>query len=342
MHDLQRTDICTLWQSFTNLKESMYNDQRKTFIQHVSDAKGSSGWSACTIGTERVVLCDSLLYLQRIFQDTSYVCRPGCFSGLVHKGRQLCSLLSTSCQSSGWFACPNIRLKCTCDRFSRFTKTPGQLMCPAGKATYSPFHSFLQNTLKVETQGVSFKRWWQLCMICKELRIVLCDSHFPTWRSPCTTIKGRHSYSMFQMQRAALDGLHAQQVLRESCSVTIYCICRGFFKTLAMFVSQAASQVWYTKADRYAACFQRPARALDGLHAQISDWNVLATVSADSQKPQDSWCALQARLRISPFILSCRNILKAETQAVCFKRWWQLCMICKELTFVLCVSHFPT
>ena len=83
MHDLQRIENCTLWQSFTNLKESMYNDQRKTFIQHVSDAKGSSGWSACTIGTERVVLCDSLLYLQRIFQDTSYVCKPGCFSGLV-------------------------------------------------------------------------------------------------------------------------------------------------------------------------------------------------------------------------------------------------------------------
>ena len=82
MHDLQRIENCTLWQSFTNLKESMYNDQRKTFIQHVSDAKGSSGWSACTIGTERVVLCDSLLYLQRIFQDTSYVCKPGCFSGL--------------------------------------------------------------------------------------------------------------------------------------------------------------------------------------------------------------------------------------------------------------------
>ena len=144
MHDLQRTENCTLWQSFTNLKESMYNDQRKTFIQHVSDAKGSSGWSACTIGTERVVLCDSLLYLQRIFQDTSYVCKPGCFSGLVHKGRQLCSLLSTSYQSSGWFARPNIRLNCTCDSFSRFTKSPGQLMCPAGKATYSHFHSFLQ------------------------------------------------------------------------------------------------------------------------------------------------------------------------------------------------------
>ena len=41
-------------------------------------------------------------------------------------------------------------------------------------------------------------------------RIVLCDSVFPIWRSPCTTITGRHSYSMFQMQRAALEGLHAQ------------------------------------------------------------------------------------------------------------------------------------
>ena len=103
MHDLQRTENCTLWQSFSNLKESMYNDQRKTFIQHGSDAKSSSGWSACTIGTERVVLCDSLLYLQRMFQDTSYFCKPSCFSGLVHKGRQLCSLLSTSCQI--WMVC---------------------------------------------------------------------------------------------------------------------------------------------------------------------------------------------------------------------------------------------
>ena len=51
-----------------------------------------------------------------------------------------------------------------------------------------------------------------------------------------------------------------------------------FFKTLAMFVSQAVSQVWYKgkgNVDSYAACFQRPARALDGLHAQISDWTVL-------------------------------------------------------------------
>ena len=108
-----------------------------------------------------------------------------------------------------------------------------------------------------------------------------------------------------------------------------------------MFVSQAVSQLWYTKADSYAACFQRPTRALDGLHAQISDWTVLATVLADSQNPQDSWCALQARLRIRIFILSCRDTLKAETQAVCFKRWWQLCMICKELTIVLCDSHLP-
>ena len=153
MHDLQRTENCTLCQSFPNLKESMYNDQRKTFIQHVSDAKGSSGWSACTIGTERVVLCDSLLYLQRIFQDTSYVCKP------------------------------------------------------------------------------------------------------------------------------------------------------------------AASQVWYTKADSYAACFQRPTRALDGLHAQISDWTVLATVLADSQNPQDSWCALQARLRIRIFILSCRDTFKGRNSS---------------------------
>ena len=179
MHDLQRTDICTLCQSFPNLKESMYNDQRKTFIQHVSDAKGSSIWSACTIGTERVVLCDSLLYLQRIFQDTSYVCKPGCFSGLVHKGRQLCSLLSTSCQSSGWFACPNIRLKCTCDRFSRFTETPGQLMCPAGKATYSPFHSFLQRYFKCRN---SSSMLWTLMAAMHDLQrtvnCTLCQS-FP-------------------------------------------------------------------------------------------------------------------------------------------------------------------
>ena len=142
-----------------------------------------------------------------------------------------------------------------------------------------------------------------------------------------------------------LEGVHVQRSKEDihtacfRCKGQLYMVCmhnrywesraqwqfivsaEDFSKTLAMLVSQAASQVWYTKADSYAACFQRPARALDGLHAQILDWTVLATVSADSQKPQDSWCALQARLRISPFILSCRNILKAETQAVCFKRW---------------------
>ena len=47
-------------------KAAIYIDQRKTFIQHVSDAKGSPGGSACTIGTDRVVLCDSSLYQQRI------------------------------------------------------------------------------------------------------------------------------------------------------------------------------------------------------------------------------------------------------------------------------------
>ena len=68
---------------------------------HTACFRCSTGGSACTIGTERVVLCDSLLYLQMIVQCTSYVCKPGCFSGLVHKGRQLCSLLLTSYQSSG-------------------------------------------------------------------------------------------------------------------------------------------------------------------------------------------------------------------------------------------------
>ena len=151
MHDLQRIESCTLWQSFSNLKESMYNDQKKTFIQHVSDAKSSSGWSACTIGTERGVLCDSLLYLQRMFQDTSYVCKPSCFSGLVHKGRQLCSLLSTSCQT--WMVCMHkYQIELYWRQFQQIHRIPIlscrqqklKSMCPAGKATYSPFHSFLQ------------------------------------------------------------------------------------------------------------------------------------------------------------------------------------------------------
>ena len=123
---------CTWWQCFPNLKESMYNDHRKTFIQHVSDAKGSPGGSACTIGTERVVLCDSILYQQRIVQDTSYVCKLGRFSGLVHNGRQLCSMLWTSDRSSGWFASTYVRVNCTCDNFSRFTESQGQPMCRAG------------------------------------------------------------------------------------------------------------------------------------------------------------------------------------------------------------------
>ena len=178
-------------------------------------------------------------------------------------------------------------------------------------------------------------------MICKELTIVLCDSHLPIWRSPCTTIKGRHSYSMFRC-KGQLWMVCMHNRYWESRALWQFIVsAEDFFKTLAMFVSQAVSQLWYTTADSYAACFQRPARALDGLHAQISDWTVLATVLADSQNPQDSWCALQARLRIRIFILSCRDTLKAETQAVCFKRWWQLCMICKELRIVLCDSHLP-
>ena len=60
------------------------------------------------------------------------------------KADSYAACFQTSCQSSGWFARQNIRLNCTCDSFSRFTKSPGQLMCPAGKATYSHFHSFLQ------------------------------------------------------------------------------------------------------------------------------------------------------------------------------------------------------
>ena len=60
---------------------------------HTACFRCSTGGSACTIGTERVVLCDSLLYLQMIVQCTSYVCEPGCFSGVGHKGKQLRCLL---------------------------------------------------------------------------------------------------------------------------------------------------------------------------------------------------------------------------------------------------------
>ena len=115
---------CTWWQCFANLKESMYNDQRKTFIQHVSDAKGSPGGSACTIGTERVVLCDSILCQQMIV--SSYVC---CRFGTQW---QLCRMLWTSDRSSGWFASTYVRVNCTCDNFSRFTESQGRLMCRAG------------------------------------------------------------------------------------------------------------------------------------------------------------------------------------------------------------------
>ena len=109
MHDLQRPERTVLGDSVFRSwrrphKAAIYVDQRKTFIQHVSDAKGSPGGSACTIGTERVVLCDSILCQQMIVQDTSYVCKLGRFSGLVHNGRQLCRMLWTSDRSSGWFA----------------------------------------------------------------------------------------------------------------------------------------------------------------------------------------------------------------------------------------------
>ena len=218
MHDLQRIESCTLWQSFSNLKESMYNDQRKTFIQHVSDAKSSSGWSACTIGTERVVLCDSLLYLQRMFQDTSYVCKPAasqvwytkadsyaaCFQRPARAvvGLHARALDGLHAQVSDWIVLATV---------SADSQNPqDSWRALQARLRIRPFILSCRDTLKAETQAVCFKRWWQLCMICKELRIVLCDSHFPIWRSPCTTIKGRHSYSMFQMQRAALDGLHAQ------------------------------------------------------------------------------------------------------------------------------------
>ena len=71
MHDLQGTERLVLGDSVFPIWRSpcttaIYVDQRKTFIQHVSDAKGSPGGSACTIGTERVVLCDSILCQQMI------------------------------------------------------------------------------------------------------------------------------------------------------------------------------------------------------------------------------------------------------------------------------------
>ena len=152
-------------------------------------------------------------------------------------------------------------------------------------------------------------------MICKELRIVPCDSHLPIWRSPCTTIKGRHSYSMFRCKGQLWMVCMHNRYWESRALWQFIVFAEDFFKTLAMFVSQAVSQFWYTKADSYAACFQRPARAVVGLHAQISDWTVLATVLADSQNPQDSWCALQARLRIRIFILSCRDTFKGRNSS---------------------------
>ena len=227
------------------------------------------------------------------FQDTSYVGRPSCFSGLVHKGRQLCSLLSTSCQSSGWFACPNIRLNCTCDSFSRFTETPGQLMCPAGKATYSPFHSIWQRYFKCSSSML-----WTLMAAIHDLQrtvSTLCQS-FPNLKESMY-----NDQRMVSAKGSSICCMHNRywesQIVRGFFQDTSY-VCRpGCFSGLVHKGRQLCS--------------------LLSTSCQSSGWfacpNIRLKCTCDSfsrfTKSQDSWCALQARLRIRPFILSCRNTL---------------------------------
>ena len=55
--------------------------------------------------------------------------------------------------------------------------------------------------------------------------------------------------------------------------------------------------------------------ARDGLHAHMTGELNFATVFAESQNPQHSCCALQARLRNLTFMLSCTDISKAESHA---------------------------
>ena len=144
-----------LWQFIVSAEDA---EDFSGLVQDTSYVCKPYGWTASQVIRPFILSCRDTLKAEtqavcfKRWWQLCMICKELrivlCVSHLVHKGRQLCSLLSTSYQSSGWFARPNIRLNCTCDSFSRFTKSPGQLMCPAGKATYSHFHSFLQRYFK--------------------------------------------------------------------------------------------------------------------------------------------------------------------------------------------------
>ena len=117
---------------FPNLRSPCVSIKGRIFIQHVSIAHGSPGRSACTIRTELSRALWQFTISVEDFQHSSYVCKLGCSLGLVHKGTQVCIMLWTSYQSSGWFASTNDRVSCTCDRFCTVTESPKQLLCLAG------------------------------------------------------------------------------------------------------------------------------------------------------------------------------------------------------------------
>ena len=106
-----------------------------------------------------------------------------------------------------------------------------------------------------------------------------------------------------------------------------------YFKALAISVSQAASQVWYTKADSYAPCFWTS----DQSSGWFASTNVILASESKIPWTADVPCRLGYVFSLSLF---CRDTSKAETHAACFGRWWQLCMICKELSELYFVTVF--
>ena len=112
----QRTERHVLCASLSQFEESMCIDQR----QDIHTACFHCTWQPWKVCMHNKTLSRALWQFTisvEDFQHSSYVCKLGCSLGLAHKGTQVCIMLWTSYQSSGWFASTNDRVSCTCDRF---------------------------------------------------------------------------------------------------------------------------------------------------------------------------------------------------------------------------------
>ena len=105
----QRTERHVLCASLFQFEESMCIDQRQDIHTECFHCTWQP-WKVCMHNKTLSRALWQFTISVEDFQHSSYVCKLGCSLGLVHKGTQVCIMLWTSYQSSGWFASTNDRV----------------------------------------------------------------------------------------------------------------------------------------------------------------------------------------------------------------------------------------